>query len=101
MPWKRLKTGDRRPPPWCRVGRSLNQLFKVGALPAPLGFSVHAELAHQSRTRAPVIWVLGQRASSNHEHGRGDSEIVLGQRILAKTAAAPIELDKPPTREKR
>lgn len=36
-----------------------------------LGFSVRAEPAHQNQGNHPVLLLLGQRFSSNHEHGRG------------------------------
>ncbi len=70
-------------PPRCRVGRPLNQSSKG----APCSFF---RLFCSSRTcapkpvRAPGNSVLGQRATSNHKHGRG---LAAGRRLTGSFIA--------------
>ncbi len=87
FPVDRVPAAGYGPPPGCRVGRSLNHWFKVGAAGASLGFSAEAEPAHRYHSAAPSVSVLGQRTSSNHKHGRGhypDSRIGITAREFEK-----------------
>ena len=54
--------------PCCQVFEPWAQ---SGHLIISSGFSVRAEHAHQNQGRLPFHKMLGQRISSNHEHGRG------------------------------
>ena len=54
--------------PCCQV---FEPLIQSGYLLISLGFSVRAEHAHRKQGRLPSNKMLGQRISSNHEHGRG------------------------------
>jgi hypothetical protein len=54
--------------PCCQV---FEPLGSSGCSLVSLGFSVLAEHAHQNQRELPFMSMLGQRASYNHEHGRG------------------------------
>jgi len=66
-------SGEERTPaimPCCQV---FEPRVQSGHRLASLGFSEYSEHAHRNQGRLPFSKLLGQRISSNHEHGRGNN----------------------------
>jgi hypothetical protein len=54
------------------------------------GFSATAERAHRNQGRLPFFLVLGQRAYSNHAHGRGNHHINLVMPFIATSQGIEV-----------